>query len=950
MTIYNGKVIGRFVVVAPDSDDVDTDPDLVALKGIVTFTPAVDKVLSATEQIFPVAVKAYLDSEGYLTYKGERGVYLLSPESDINPSDWTWTVSFDLKYGSTEIDIDSFPIAIPPYIAGPDAENPDVGSTAVDLAASSPIPSSPGNAITKGDPGDSAYDVAVANGFVGTEAEWLASLEGPQGIQGIQGIQGNPGVDGVDGDSAYEVAVANGFVGTEQEWLDSLIGPQGATGPAGTTSWTGITDKPELYTESEVDTLLAGKSNTGHSHAVSDVTNLQTTLDGKAPLSDQIVYSWEGVEGDSKSFETGSSGVLRQNIATNPMPYYMTSYAGKIQWLTIRHFGPGGGAGTHQIVSGSTPVGNSFIRKTWTTAPTSPSDTGFDHMTNPLESYPATPGQTYTFSSYLRTSASGKFGNIRIFFYNSAGTLLSSSLGTAVELIPNQWHRISHTATTPANTAFVRPISDIRGSLSTNWQVADTLDGCGLLGELSSSLGGYFDGNTTSQTLLTNQIKAVGDKSYSPLQRFAELFLDSSVTTDLLNYWLSIPSPTGIKKLSGEHTATKQIKIPSNTYLDLGETKIIRAHNSGGNGGGTIVNTDQVNGNENITITGGYLSVADGFTGKHFGLVKVNNLRIRHNTITSLAGDFMAVLKNCNNVQITGLRWGGSFGHGEDGLHLYGGTGYIISDCQIQSGDDALAITNETADNDALQYIEVTNCVFGSTYASGIKIHKKVEAPYPVKHVHISNVSINTPIDPTNRSAIRFLDDNVNDDGIYDVTLSNVIINNYNIDGNGIRSAGVDQLTLENITLWGIKGVPIYVTGGTNVTVQKHKDLVIRNIRVMEQTLAGANSILVEDAIGFDVVGSYVKNAKAHSIRIIDSISGNVSGNRVEVGDQSGIRLETTTRTRVHSNLVTGMTSVAISEGTGSTENNFALNDMRDNGTNSVTLASGSTSVIAISP
>ena len=27
--------------------------------------------------------------------------------------------------------------------------------------------------------GDSAYQVAVNNGFVGTEAEWLASLEGP---------------------------------------------------------------------------------------------------------------------------------------------------------------------------------------------------------------------------------------------------------------------------------------------------------------------------------------------------------------------------------------------------------------------------------------------------------------------------------------------------------------------------------------------------------------------------------------------------------------------------------------------------------------------------------------------------------------------------------------------------------------------------------------------------
>lgn len=32
---------------------------------------------------------------------------------------------------------------------------------------------------------------------------------------------------GPDGPSAYEVAVANGFSGTEAEWLQTLIGPPG---------------------------------------------------------------------------------------------------------------------------------------------------------------------------------------------------------------------------------------------------------------------------------------------------------------------------------------------------------------------------------------------------------------------------------------------------------------------------------------------------------------------------------------------------------------------------------------------------------------------------------------------------------------------------------------------------------------------------------------------------
>lgn len=84
-----------------------------------------------------------------------------------------------------------------------------------------------------GPAGKSAYQVAVDNGFVGTESQWLASLVGPQGPAGDNGIDGAPGADGDDGApglSAYQVAVANGFVGTESAWLASLVGADGTDG------------------------------------------------------------------------------------------------------------------------------------------------------------------------------------------------------------------------------------------------------------------------------------------------------------------------------------------------------------------------------------------------------------------------------------------------------------------------------------------------------------------------------------------------------------------------------------------------------------------------------------------------------------------------------------------------------------------------------------------------
>lgn len=48
-------------------------------------------------------------------------------------------------------------------------------------------------------------------------------------IPNFEGKAGRDGTDGRDGDDAYRVAVRNGFVGTEQEWLDSLKGGKPST-------------------------------------------------------------------------------------------------------------------------------------------------------------------------------------------------------------------------------------------------------------------------------------------------------------------------------------------------------------------------------------------------------------------------------------------------------------------------------------------------------------------------------------------------------------------------------------------------------------------------------------------------------------------------------------------------------------------------------------------------
>ena len=108
-----------------------------------------------------------------------------------------------------------------------------------------------------GTPGHSAYEVAVDNGFKGTESQWLASLKGkdgvkgdkgdpgpagPQGIQGLpgkdglngkDGLQGPAGKNGKDGQSAYQLWLSQGNSGSAIDFLNSLKGAKGERGIPG---------------------------------------------------------------------------------------------------------------------------------------------------------------------------------------------------------------------------------------------------------------------------------------------------------------------------------------------------------------------------------------------------------------------------------------------------------------------------------------------------------------------------------------------------------------------------------------------------------------------------------------------------------------------------------------------------------------------------------------------
>ena len=177
----------------------------------------------------------------------------------------------------------------------------------------------------KGEQGLSAYMLArTYDGFKGTLPEWLDSLVGPAGPQGPKGdplkfedltedelnslirdIELSAGL----GKSAYEVAVDNGFKGTEKEWLDSLVGPQGEKGeqgevgpqgPQGEKGADGYTPEKgvDYFTEEEINEIKYDDTEIRNS-----VENKVDKVEGKSLVDNSEITKLAGLFNANYKFE-----------------------------------------------------------------------------------------------------------------------------------------------------------------------------------------------------------------------------------------------------------------------------------------------------------------------------------------------------------------------------------------------------------------------------------------------------------------------------------------------------------------------------------------------------------------------------------------------------------------------------------------------------------------------
>ena len=226
---------------------------------------------------------------------------------------------------------------------------------------------------TNGTNGSSAYEIWIAAGNTGTEAEFLATLVGVQGEPGAQGPQGEQGEQGPAGPQGPQgVAGTNGIDGLNgatgpqgsqgEQGEQGPQGPQGETGAAGTNGTNGSDGADGKGISSTVD-------NGDGTFTITYTDNTTfTTSDFTGPQGPQGETGAAGATGPQgpagpagPQGDIGAAGASGNGIASsanNGDGTFTLTFDDGTTFTTDDLTGPAGSSSTPSETGGTLPVGS----------------------------------------------------------------------------------------------------------------------------------------------------------------------------------------------------------------------------------------------------------------------------------------------------------------------------------------------------------------------------------------------------------------------------------------------------------------------------------------------------------------------------------------------------------------------------------------------------------------
>jgi polygalacturonase len=127
---------------------------------------------------------------------------------------------------------------------------------------------------------------------------------------------------------------------------------------------------------------------------------------------------------------------------------------------------------------------------------------------------------------------------------------------------------------------------------------------------------------------------------------------------------------------------------------------------SGSTSKALFVNSTPATGNVNISISGGSIksTASTAVSSAFISLQNVKNVQVKNVNMRDIFGACRMQFSYCTDVRVSGVNIGYDSIHAspfsyEDGIRIGSGcANVVIANCNISSGDDSIAINNETAE------------------------------------------------------------------------------------------------------------------------------------------------------------------------------------------------------------------------------------------------------------
>lgn len=358
-----------------------------------------------------------------------------------------------------------------------------------------------------------------------------------------------------------------------------------------------------------------------------------------------------------------------------------------------------------------------------------------------------------------------------------------------------------------------------------------------------------IDGDGLDQTEVDARIETVGDTRYARLYEGAQLDVDESTPTSVINAWLAAPSPLGIKRLIGSAAIDAPLVLWSDTHLDATGATITLEPGSNcrmlqtaafGTAGWTT----------NIAAVGGLWDRGsnEGAGNDLHSLVftRADGLYVRDVAVRSTGGKYSILLADSKNFTVDTV----DFDVSSDGVHMQGPlSDGVVRNIRGTTGDDTVAIT--ARDYSSYDIVpgggNVSNITIEDVFCvNGLKQAVKVLAGLGTT---VSAVKIQRIFGTVATQGVSIFHDTVLDPvkgGVIDgVTIRDVdLITDPNYGAVQVSAPGVKNLTVDGVA----------VRAGRGMTVASNAEvdgLTLRNF----STHAEYNKNLVDVVAGAVVTG-----------------------------------------------------------------------------------------------